>query len=397
MAVIAPKVSLALLLPLSLCLVPLLSGAMAMSPVHGDLPIPPSMPGTTPGLAGPVLLSAVNTSFPITAMDEGRRLEATDPLFGQPDTDGDGMTDAAEDAVIRVANPLLVLDQDESVLAHPGHHVVNFMGVTPYPAGEDPDYIFVYSILTWTMDYGKYSVGTHHGDTEPLLMVWRLGDNRTMVLDSVFIHAHDGCSEHEDLWPASGIGCNTGGVCDFTGRRAGTETICSALEFSDDRLRVSVSRDKHALYPSAEACNSVTLVRPSTRWTWADPGGSCLNLLGSLIDGIPERLPFSGGSPGPFSIHEECGSPGAGRAGTELQAPPYNIGEPGRLSITDLAPYGFPGEGIGGTSCGNLTRFFGGLGCDGKGATPVLSWVSEIPPVVLARMALSRPGHSGLP
>jgi len=236
-----------------------------------------------------------NNSFEaITAgfafLDGGRRIKSCIPIFGEPDTDEDGINDKWENAATIELNPYIELDEEEDLKEHPEHHVVNFVRVAPYPSKDDPRYILFYNVFSWSRDYGRFgdyvTQEAHAGDTEPFMMAWEVVDNYTIKLCSAFNFAHGGKTKQENIWPPSGVRCNTAGIVNEAGVRAGTSRYCSALEFYDSgegrpRLLLYASEDKHALYPSCGACESIQVVDIATAegildmWTlglWRIPG-----------------------------------------------------------------------------------------------------------------------------
>lgn len=342
-------------------------------------------------------------NFTFSFFDNGTFVRMNNPIFGIPDDDRDTLNDAWENAAMNELSPRFSLDRNDEFFTHPEDKVVLFSRITPFPSPDNPRYILFWYVVTWSRDYGKYGIGAHNGDTEPFIMVWKIVDNQTLALDSVYIHAHEGCNERKDVWNATGISCNYAGVCDFTSREITKKPICSSLEFSGNRLLLYSSKNKHALFPSRESCQSSILVEPSLNWNWTDPAGSMLNAAGSIAKGfwqlsfkvarkiniVPSTFNLTESFSDVFMnyttaipITEECSIP----KGTPLQVSAFNIGEPDHLFITNLTGYGFSNEPITGKECSNGLRFSGGLACDGKGATPVYTWLVQFPEILKQRL-----------
>lgn len=204
----------------------------------------------------------------------GRIMRSDFPIFGWPDRDGDGINDCWEDAAMERLNPYIELDEEDDLISGiwhaPGDHVVTFARITPYPNKDNPTHILFYYVVAWSYDYGRFvdprslprleQFKNHPGDTEPIIMAWRLTDDHTIVLEYVNIRAHGGCNKRNDLWRAYGISCNTSPYCNLEEEIAGWQEICSDLRFRDNRLYLYASEDKHGLYPTCQACESVTLL-----------------------------------------------------------------------------------------------------------------------------------------
>jgi len=200
----------------------------------------------------------------------GRLIRSTNfPIFGLPDEDEDGLNDCWESAVAEAVNPYIELDEKEDLLStRMPDHAVNFVRITPYPSRENPTHILFYFVAAWTRDYGKtYCLGdlcvtqeAHPGDTEPFVMAWRIVDKQTLFLEYVYIEAHGSCNKHRDLWSGVGVSCNMEPFCDILSNVKGQHKTCSQLQFKDNKLYLYASEDKHALYPSCEACESEVLV-----------------------------------------------------------------------------------------------------------------------------------------
>ena len=62
--------------------------------------------------------------------------------------------------------------------------------------------------------------------------------------------------------------------------------------------------------------------------------------------------------------------------------PVYNIGEPDNPWITDMTPYGFPGESVEGKDYNGEKRFCGGVGCGEDGPKSILVNEEGIPDIL---------------
>jgi len=228
----------------------------------------------------------------------GRRIGSCMPIFGEPDTDEDGIRDAWENAATIALNPYIELDEDEKLFKHSSHRVVNFVRITPYPSKEDPKYILIYNVFSWSGDYGRVAeyvyYEAHNGDTEPFIMAWQVEDDHTIKLHSALNFAHGGVTKQENIWDPYGYICHETGISNALGNEIGKCRYCSALQFRDSgdgrpRLLLYASQDKHALYPSCEACQSVVLFQAKKIGTAVQV---ILDILTGgilrLIDGIRE-------------------------------------------------------------------------------------------------------------
>jgi len=197
--------------------------------------------------------------IPFVFSDGGREVWSAQPIFGEPDTDGDGISDVWENAATRELNPYIELDEEEELLTHPEDHVAGFTRLTTYPGPEDPRFILFYYVLAWTRDYGRFGFNAHPGDTEPVLMAWRVVDDHTLHLERVYNQAH---GMQTNIWDPLYSLCNTAPYVNLLGDTTGHCTYCSFLEFTNNRLFLRASEDKHALYPSCGVCEDITLVDP---------------------------------------------------------------------------------------------------------------------------------------
>ena len=266
-------------------------------------------------LASPQILSFGCPPINFNFWGGGRFVRSDIPIFGFPDEDGDEINDCWENAAMKELNPWIELDEEdelleknrrlrelsdrpyvtldemEAVLDHPEHKVVNFVRVTPYTNACGQKFILSYYIVTWSRDYGRFGFEEHNGDTEQLIMAWRVVDDHTLQLECIYIQAHGGCNKRDDLWEPIGVSCNEAGICSFISERAGTEETCSELEFYNNRLKLYASEDKHALYPTCQACEAVTIVIPdSGGWDWNQFGKSLVNVIGGILRAIGEAI-----------------------------------------------------------------------------------------------------------
>ncbi|MBS7281355.1 MAG: PEGA domain-containing protein, partial [Candidatus Freyarchaeota archaeon] len=229
----------------------------------------------------------------INLLGGGRRVTSDTPIFGRPDRDGDGISDCWENAAMEELNPWIELDEEEDLLGgNPNldrlsgrdhitldemgeyDRVILFSRVTPYtsPAGER--YILFYYIVTWSQDYGRFGIEAHGGDTEPVIMAWREVDDYTIDLECIYISAHGPCNKRDDIWEPYIPSCNSVPVCSkniVTGEEEEffkEETCSQPLEFYRNRLKLYASEDKHALYPSCQVCESVTVYAPNEERAW---------------------------------------------------------------------------------------------------------------------------------
>ena len=242
----------------------------------------------------------------------GRMATSSMPIFGFPDEDEDGINDCWENAAMEALNPWIELDEEDNFLDTKNrnfknlfsgkyvtlnemkaqtHKVVNFVRVTPYPK-DNPKYILFYYIVSWSKDYGKLKFDKgHNGDTEPLIMAWGIVENSdgrtpdTIQLECIYINAHGDCNRRTDLWEPYGISCNRDPVCTFNDEKevARNQETCAELEFSDNRLYLYASENKHCLYPACQACETVTLMEPDWSIVVGDWLGSIANIVGSVL------------------------------------------------------------------------------------------------------------------
>ncbi len=200
--------------------------------------------------------------IPFVFSEGGRHVWSAQPIFGEPDTDGDGVSDIWENAATRELNPYIELDEEEDLLDHSGHRAVGFARVTSYPGPDEARFILFYYVLAWSRDYGRFGFEDHPGDTEPVLMAWKVLDDHTLQLERVYNLAHGGVTKQRNSWDPYEVACNAAGISNLLEERVGECTYCSFLEFRDNRLFLRASEDKHALYPSCDVCEDITMVDP---------------------------------------------------------------------------------------------------------------------------------------
>jgi hypothetical protein len=148
----------------------------------------------------------------ITFDSGGRILNSSGNIFLDEDltlqdADGDGINQVWEDAAMNAANPQIELDEDEDMLTHNGHKVVNFVRISPFTSNKNRQYILFTYGITWSEDYGRYTEYTgsllygHNGDVEKVVMAWEVVNNKTLILRHVFTSAHSNTdTSHSGVW-----------------------------------------------------------------------------------------------------------------------------------------------------------------------------------------------------
>jgi hypothetical protein len=204
----------------------------------------------------------------ITLTDGGRHLYCNADFFIvtnfvlKCDIDKDGINQAVEDAVMLAVNPKFELDEEEDWLTGEYNSidkVINFVRVTPFPDYYDPEYILIYYAVSWSRDYGRFGLQWHNGDVEKVVMAWKIIDGKNLELKCVFTSAHgEEATGHSAAWKAVGETCNPGKVVGGF-----DDNMCAELEFENNILKLQVSEDKHAIYPTADVGNDVVLVAAS--------------------------------------------------------------------------------------------------------------------------------------
>jgi len=218
------------------------------------------------------------TELVLSLSDEGRALISNLPIFvsesekgSEIDLDGDGILQEWEDKAMEYINPKFDLDEGEEWFDHPEHHVVNFVRVFPYTKDEAQYILFTYAV-TWSKDYGRASFYGHNGDVESVIMAWEVitADGKVLELRSVFTSAHGGEeNDHSAAWDAWNRDCFTRGIVAWPF----DEEMCGQLTFEENILKLQVSEDKHAIYPTVSCCEDVTLVYLGGGFVMEDCGG----------------------------------------------------------------------------------------------------------------------------
>ena len=211
------------------------------------------------------ITQAATIEFNLNLSNQGRTLNSNLPIFvsadevdPEIDLDGDEINQQWENDAMECINPNFELDEHENWrLEHPNdHHVVNFVRVFPYPTKENKRYILFVYCVTWSRDYGRGGITEHNGDVERVIMAWKITEpeGKHLELKKVFTSAHGSETNHSGVWDAWNRTCNIGIVKYWP-----DETFCASLEFPDQILKLQCSEGKHAIYPTADCCESVTL------------------------------------------------------------------------------------------------------------------------------------------
>ena len=249
--------------------------------------------------------------FSIALDAGGRRLVTSLSMFTDPtsDIDGDGISQRWENAAIEMTTPIMELDEEEDWLYQfktgPKYPVVYFVRATGYTpktyqgvSAEQPAYILFYYVFGWAKDWGAAEVGTtdflleaHRGDSENIVMAWKVTSDTTAELEWVRTSAHNEANRHHGLWNAWERTCNLANISNVNHEKSDTEMMCSTLEFeTDGRLVLFPGEDKHALYPNAEMCSEdVTLI---TFGYGEDCGWNPLKIQGQTVPGQWEDSDF---------------------------------------------------------------------------------------------------------
>jgi len=283
--------------------------------------------------------------------DRGRTLTSNLPIFvsetekgSEIDLDNDGILQEWEDKAMEYINPKFDLDEDEDWLTYPEHHVVNFVRVFPYSSEYNRQYLLFTYCVTWSRDYGRAGFAGHNGDVERVIMAWKITDpeGKNLQLKKVFTSAHGGDNDHSAVWDAWDRSCFTCGIALWPF----DEEMCGKLVFKGKILKLQVSEDKHAIYPTEDCCEAVTL----NYVPWNPVSG----VLG-------------------WFVMEDCGD------GITKQFECYNAGEPDTHLIDDLDNPSsweglsenkrsalinfFPNEQVWSGNKSHPDKFCGGLGC----------------------------------
>ena len=223
--------------------------------------------------------------FEVNLQSGGRTLSGSRSLFvvKDDDIDGDGIDQRWENEIINLTMPILELDEEEEWLdqfgtAHisagikyPMAFFVRVTGYTPLFYTQNnpshPPYILVYIAFGWHKDWGAANLGitdyklqAHRGDTENVVMAWRVMDETNLRLEWVRTSSHKHPCEHHGVWSPWHRSCNLSNVAFNTKNIDSTQILCSELEFDlNGHLVLYPGEDKHPLYPSTELCEQVNL------------------------------------------------------------------------------------------------------------------------------------------
>jgi len=190
------------------------------------------------------------------------------------DLDGDTIKQDWENTALQILNPIFVVDEEEDWLENrEEHHVANFVRVTPWPSADDHRYILFHYAVTWSADYGGFITGSpftaaedHRGDVEKVVIATKVIGERRVKVEWVLTSAH-GENTHTGVWHVTDRTCSHAIIAGKGGEPWSSETMCGKLQFSKGQLVVQASEDKHAIYPSEDVCESVTLVSlPGEDW-----------------------------------------------------------------------------------------------------------------------------------
>jgi hypothetical protein len=254
------------------------------------------------------LVTLTFPKFQVGLQAGGRRLVSTYSMFVDPtgDIDGDGINQRWENAAMQLTIPILELDEEEDWLnqyhenifgqytkpKYPMVYFVRVTGDTPEsytllnPQPSYPTYILFYYVFGWAKDYGAVGGGleAHRGDSENIIMAWRVTNETTAELEWVRTSSHKDVNRHHGLWNSWQRSCTLANIAinkDVTGD---TEMMCADLEFeANGRLVLYPGEDKHALYPNADMCsNHVKLL---TVGYGEDCGWDPLKIDGKLVPG----------------------------------------------------------------------------------------------------------------
>jgi hypothetical protein len=277
--------------------------------------------------------------------DGGRKLESSCPIFIKPeyDVDKDGINQAWEDEAMRTVNPYFELDEEEDWFRFQDtDKVVNYVRVAPYTNKSQEKYILFFYAITWSRDYGRYSVNAspvvevegleaHDGDVEKVVMAWKVIDDKNLELEYVYTSAHGSeATSHSSVWNATGQSCNTGKTVLWPSKKTVDDRMCATLEFDNDILKLQVSEDKHAIYPTAACGDGVSLVwgifgedcggGGLYRFDCYNAGEPSAHLIDNIGDTFPNDRVWSGNirKPSRFCGGRDGGDKGPGRIGNAL-------------------------------------------------------------------------------
>ena len=240
---------------------------------------------------------------------------ATLPELGAPceDLDEDGLVDAWEDVMLDRLRPVQRMDEQEQLFDDPNFVLANVGRVVPF----GPANYHAYLMLGYTKDFGSCGVSSHNGDSERV--AWRLEDHADGMAGAAIVRA---------VYTAAHEGTISDGGRIVEGGDMATLTYTSVYDAGEPRWVVFPSADKHASYPTLDACESVSIV-------------PCLD--------------------------EDCGPDGVGNVADFDRIPDFvNAGEEAAPRVTSLDAIGFPGDeawadqdfcgGLGGTGCSSPVR-----------------------------------------
>ena len=278
--------------------------------------------------------------------DGGRKLESSCPIFikSEYDVDKDGINQAWEDEAMRTANPYFELDEEEDWFQlQDTDKVVNYVRVAPYMNKSKEKYILFFYAICWSRDYGRYSPGAtpvsdyhagleaHDGDVEKVVMTWKVIDDKNLELKHVYTSAHGSeATSHSSVWNATGQSCSTGKTVLWPSKKTVDDRMCATLEFNNDILKLQVSEDKHAIYPTAACGDDVSLVLGVFgedcgggglyRFECHNAGESNAQLIDDIGNMFPGDRIWSGNirKPSRFCGGRDGGDKGPGRIGNAL-------------------------------------------------------------------------------
>jgi hypothetical protein len=280
------------------------------------------------------------------------------------DLDGDGILQEWEDKAMEYINPKFDLDEGEEWFNHPEHHVVNFVRVFPYAKAGHQYILFMYCV-TWSKDYGRTDAGfyEHNGDVERVIMAWEVitTGGKNLQLRYVFTSAHGGKNDHSAVWDAWNRDCFTRGIVAWPV----DEEMCGQLAFEENILKLQISEDKHAIYPTASCCEDVTLAYVGVAFVMEDCGGGRENpwRFGCYNAGEPE--------PNHYLIND-LDNPSSWKG----------LSEEKRTSLTNL----FPQEQVWSGRKQHTNSFCGGLAYDEDSPGPIGDKLRNLPDMLTDKL-----------
>jgi hypothetical protein len=219
-----------------------------------------------------------STEYSLSLTESGRILTSNLPIFtsaqqrgnAEVDADGDGINQEWEDKAMEYINPYIELDEEEDWLTrNNADHVANYVRIHPsdstgnsnfsYHSENLSQYIIFRYVVTWSFDYGRYGIMEHKDDHECIFLAWKVIDNKTLRLEWVFTSSHRSPNAHHGVWNAWHKTCSKGDVALTNELTSYSEIMCSNLQFYNNRLLIYASEDKHAMYPSCDLCEDVSL------------------------------------------------------------------------------------------------------------------------------------------